>query len=73
MVGLVLPLAEMAMEGRLDISGHGRKANASTLSSLMVGAIGFESTVKRSFNNMQVGGRHARLRKAVEDTQAERG
>jgi len=32
------------------------KANAGTLSCLLVGAIGFEFTTKRSFEKMQVGG-----------------
>jgi hypothetical protein len=43
-VRLVLPEFSRK-DTRLDISGQGRKSNGNTLSSLMVGAIGFESAL----------------------------
>jgi hypothetical protein len=54
-VGSVVVTTPVHM-ARLDIFGQGREGNSRMLSSLLVGAIGFESTLKRSFNKMQVSG-----------------
>ena len=61
-------LASEGTMNRLDISGHGQNSNPRLSSWLMVGAIGFEFWVTRSFNNIEA--RRAPLKqwKAVVDS-----
>src|SRR6516225_5766838 len=56
----------------IQIVYRSRERKAGVRKKLLVGAIGFEFSPKRSFNNMQVGGWHLRPRKAVLSKQTER-
>ena len=52
--------------------GLGLDSNVCNSLKNLVGAIGFESTLRRSFNTMQASGWHLRLQKATVIQQTER-